>query len=122
MQAIGYRKASPALDALEAFELPKPTPEGRDLLVEVRAVSVNPVDYKVASGTAPEPGQTKVVGYDAAGAVAEAGPEARLFKPGDEVPAASAGRGRTRNISWSTSGSWARSRARSISPPPPLCR
>jgi NADPH:quinone reductase len=85
MRVIGYRKASPALNALEAFELPKRTPEGRDLLVEVRAVSVNPVDYKVASGTAPEPGQTKVVGYDAAGAVAEAGPEARLFKPGDEV-------------------------------------
>ena len=85
MRAIGYRKASPALDALEAFEIAKPAPEGRDLLVEVRAVSVNPVDYKVASGTPPEPGQIKVLGYDAAGVVAEAGPEARLFKPGDEV-------------------------------------
>ncbi len=85
MRAIGYRRPSPALDTLEAFEIPKPTPEGRDLLVEVRAVSVNPVDYKVASGTAPEPGGIKVVGYDAAGVVAEAGPEAKLFKPGDEV-------------------------------------
>ena len=38
MRAIGYRKPSPALDALEAFEIPRPTPESRDLLVEVRAV------------------------------------------------------------------------------------
>jgi hypothetical protein len=36
MRAIGYRKASPALDALEAFEIAKPASEGRDLLVEVR--------------------------------------------------------------------------------------
>ena len=85
MRAIGYRKASPALDSLEAFDIPRPRPEGRDLLVEVRAVSVNPVDYKVASGTAPEPGGIKLVGYDAAGVVAETGPEARLFKPSDAV-------------------------------------
>ena len=85
MRAIGYRKASPALDSLEAFDIPRPRPEGRDLLVEVRAVSVNPVDDKVASGTAPEPGGIKLVGYDAAGVVAETGPEARLFKPSDAV-------------------------------------
>ena len=66
MRAIGYRTPSPALDSLEAFDIPRPTPEGRDLLVEVRAVSVNPVDYKVASGTVPGPGGIKVVGYDAA--------------------------------------------------------
>src|SRR3984957_18437417 len=64
MRAIGYRKASPELDHLEAFDIPRPKPEGRDLLVEVRAVSVNPVDYKVASG---------------------GGPGAPLFKRGDEV-------------------------------------
>ena len=85
MRAIGYRKPSPALDALEAFEIPRPTPESRDLLVEVRAVAVNPVDYKVASGTVPEAGGIKVVGYDGAGVVVEAGREMRLFKPGDEV-------------------------------------
>jgi zinc-binding alcohol dehydrogenase family protein len=90
MRAIGYRKASPELDHLEAFDVPKPSPEGRDLLVEVRAVSVNPVDYKVASGGGPgsaasDAGAIKVVGYDAAGVVVETGQEARLFKPGDEV-------------------------------------
>ncbi|HWY84991.1 MAG TPA: zinc-binding alcohol dehydrogenase family protein [Roseiarcus sp.] len=90
MRAIGYRKASPELDHLEAFDIPKPSPEGRDLLVEVRAVSVNPVDYKVASGGGPggaasDAGAIKVVGYDAAGVVVETGREAQLFKPGDEV-------------------------------------
>ena len=89
MRAIGYRKASPELDHLDAFDIPRPKPEGRDLLVEVRAVSVNPVDYKVASGGGPgaprESDDIKVVGYDAAGVVVETGPEARLFKRGDEV-------------------------------------
>jgi zinc-binding alcohol dehydrogenase family protein len=89
MRAIGYRKASPELDHLEAFDMPRPKPEGRDLLVEVRAVSVNPVDYKVASGGGPgaptDPDAIKVVGYDAAGVVVETGREARLFMRGDEV-------------------------------------
>jgi NADPH2:quinone reductase len=90
MRAIGYREPSPDLDHLKAFDIARPTPVGRDLLVEVRAVSVNPVDYKVASGGGPggaasEPNGITVVGYDAAGVVVEAGREARLFKPGDEV-------------------------------------
>src|SRR5580704_5539238 len=89
MRAIGYRKASPELDHLEAFDIPRPKPEDRDLLVEVRAVSVNPVDYKVASGGGPgapaDTGAIKVVGYDAAGVVVETGQEASFFKPGDEV-------------------------------------
>ena len=124
MRAIGYRKPSPALDALEAFEIPRPTPESRDLLVEVRAVAVNPVDYKVASGTVPEAGGIKVVGYDAAGVVVEAGRETNSSSQATKcsTPAASADRARTRNIISSTSGSWAGSRARSISPPPPLYR
>ena len=86
MRAIGYRKASPELDHLEAFDIPRPKPEGRDLLVEVRAVSVNPVDYKVASGGGPgapaDTGAIKVVGYDAAGVVVETGREARPPRDG----------------------------------------
>jgi NADPH2:quinone reductase len=85
MRAIGYRKPSPALDALEVFDLPLPVPEGRDLLIEVRAVSVNPVDYKTANQSAPSPGGVRVLGYDAAGVVAQTGSGATLFGPGDEV-------------------------------------
>ncbi len=87
MKAIGYRVAGD-IDREDSFvdiELPKPKPTGRDILVEVKAVSVNPVDYKVRQGTAPLNDEWKVVGYDAAGIVAEVGPEVQFFKPGDEV-------------------------------------
>jgi NADPH:quinone reductase len=87
MWAIGYQKSLPIQDpaALADLELPKPVPEGRDLLVEVRAVSVNPVDTKVRMRAAPEAGQWKVLGWDAAGVVVAAGSDATLFKPGDAV-------------------------------------
>jgi NADPH:quinone reductase len=87
MKAIAYRVAG-NIDREDSFvdiELPRPKPAGRDLLVEVKAVSVNPVDYKVRQGTAPLNDEWKVVGYDAAGVVAEVGPQTQLFKPGDEV-------------------------------------
>jgi zinc-binding alcohol dehydrogenase family protein len=65
------------------IEVDKPTPGGRDLLVEVKAVSVNPVDTKVRLRE--PPGAPLVLGWDAAGVVVAAGPQSRLFKPGDEV-------------------------------------
>ncbi len=87
MRAVGYQKSLPITDenALVDIELPDPTPTGRDLLVEVRAVSVNPVDTKVRKRAAAEPGEWKVLGFDAVGTVRAVGPEASLFKPGDEV-------------------------------------
>jgi zinc-binding alcohol dehydrogenase family protein len=87
MKAIAYRKNLPITDAdsLADIELPAPTPQGRDLLVEVRAVSVNPVDVKIRANVAPAEGQAKVIGWDAAGVVKAVGPEATLFQPGDEV-------------------------------------
>lgn len=87
MRAIGYRNSLPIddPDSLVDVDLPKPEPRGRDLMVEVRAVSVNPVDTKVRKRAQPEPGAWKVLGWDAAGVVAAVGPEASLFKPGDEV-------------------------------------
>ena len=87
MRAVGYRTPGPlsAPDSLVDAELPRPAAAGRDLLVAVRAVSVNPVDFKVRAGTAPADGELKVLGYDAAGVVIEAGPETSLFRPGDEV-------------------------------------
>lgn len=87
MKAIGY-KAPGAIereDALQDIELPRPVPVGRDLLVEVKAISVNPVDTKVRKGASPEAGQWKVLGWDAVGTVVEAGPAAKDFNIGDEV-------------------------------------
>ena len=87
MKAVGYTKSLPidAADALIDFETAKPEPAGRDIRVAVRAISVNPVDTKVRKRAAPPEGQTKILGYDAAGTVDAVGPEVTLFKPGDEV-------------------------------------
>lgn len=87
MKAVAYKTPGSIAraDSLENVELPDPVATGRDLLVEVRAVSVNPVDTKVRASAPPPEGGWKVLGYDAAGIVRAAGPDARLFKPGDEV-------------------------------------
>ena len=87
MRAIAYQIPQPieAETSLVAIDLPMPEAAGRDLLVEVRAVSVNPVDTKVRAGRAPAPGDYQVLGWDAAGIVRAVGPEARLFRPGDAV-------------------------------------
>ncbi len=86
MKAIGYKKAGPitAPEALIEFEAEAPEPGPRDLLVEVRGISVNPVDIKVRSKMAPDKG-FKIIGYDAAGVVRQVGSEVAKFKTGDEV-------------------------------------
>ncbi len=87
MKAIGYIQSLPSTDpkSLFDFEAPKPTPGPNDLLVAVRAVSVNPIDTKVrmrAQGTEAAP---KILGFDASGVVEAIGSDVRHFKPGDEV-------------------------------------
>ena len=54
MRTVGYFVPGPiaASDSLRDIELPRPSAAGRDLLIEVRAVSVNPVDYKVRASPA----------------------------------------------------------------------
>ncbi|MEY8095893.1 zinc-binding alcohol dehydrogenase family protein [Falsihalocynthiibacter sp. S25ZX9] len=66
-------------------ELPKPTALGRDLLVAVKAISVNPVDTKVRSPKDTVEETPRVLGWDASGVVEAVGPEVTLFKPGDAV-------------------------------------
>ncbi|HEY1943216.1 MAG TPA: zinc-binding alcohol dehydrogenase family protein [Roseiarcus sp.] len=88
MRAIGAKTPLPANDpqALVDIDLPKPQPAGRDILVEVRAVSVNPVDTKVRRGMlGPGSDAWKVLGWDAAGTVVAVGPQVQAFKPGDAV-------------------------------------
>jgi zinc-binding alcohol dehydrogenase family protein len=63
------------------LELPKPSPAGRDLLVKVEAISVNPVDYKQRKQAT----TSRILGWDAAGTVEATGKEVTLFKPGDTV-------------------------------------
>ncbi len=87
MKAVGYKKPLPIEDPESLLDISIPAPEakGRDLLVEVRAVSVNPVDTKVRATSNPDGTEYKVLGWDAAGIVREAGSDCSLFKPGDEV-------------------------------------
>jgi NADPH:quinone reductase len=87
MRVIGYQQPG-SIDRDEAlvnFELPTPTPEGQDILVEVKAVSVNPVDVKIRQSAKPDPGNWKVLGWDAAGIVTAVGSDVTLFQPGDAV-------------------------------------
>jgi len=87
MRAVAFNKPQPidADNTLIDIELPMPEATGHDLLVEIRAVSVNPVDTKVRASASVEDGQYRVLGYDAAGVVKAVGSEVTLFKPGDEV-------------------------------------
>ena len=87
MKAIGYHQNLPVdqANALEDLELPAPQPGPRDLLVRVKAVSVNPVDTKVRRNTAPPAGQAKVLGWDAVGIVEGIGADVIGFQVGDRV-------------------------------------
>ncbi|WP_417683870.1 zinc-binding alcohol dehydrogenase family protein [Roseibium sp.] len=87
MLAVGYQKSLPIDDAkaLVDIELPEPVASGHDILVEIKAVSVNPVDTKVRMRAEAEPGSYKVLGWDAAGVVVATGDQVTRFKAGDEV-------------------------------------
>ena len=87
MKAIGYHQAGAIdrADALIDLELPTPVPGPRDLLVRVKAVSVNPVDVKVRASSAGTDGAPKILGFDAAGIVEAVGSAVSLFKAGDAV-------------------------------------
>lgn len=86
MKAIVYSQNLAATDPQSLYdtELPTPTPGDNDLLVAVKAVSVNPVDTKIRRNVDPQ-GQPRVLGWDAAGVVVAVGSAVRAFKAGDEV-------------------------------------
>jgi NADPH2:quinone reductase len=87
MRAVAYQAAGPIQNeqVLTEIDLARPKAEGRDILVEVKAVSVNPVDTKVRANVNPPQGEWKVLGWDAAGVIVETGANVTRFKPGDEV-------------------------------------
>lgn len=86
MKAIAFTQHGLPIEdpaSLIDMDLPSPTPGPRDLLVQVHAVSVNPVDTKIRAGTAAT--EPKIVGWDAVGTVREVGSEVTLFQSGDQV-------------------------------------
>jgi NADPH2:quinone reductase len=87
MKAIGYFENLPIdhLQSLVEIELPKPLPQPMDLVVQVRAISVNPVDTKVRRHSRPENGVATILGWDVAGVVDQVGVAVHDFSVGDEV-------------------------------------
>jgi zinc-binding alcohol dehydrogenase family protein len=89
MRGVSFYKSLPIADP-ESFvdvSVDEPKQRPRDLLVEVQAISVNPVDTKIRAGGGPgrPDGQLQILGWDAAGIVKEVGSAVTLFKPGDDV-------------------------------------
>ena len=87
IKAIGYQENLPIDNeqALLDITLNKPTASGHDILVEVKAISVNPVDYKIREARPAPEGEYAVIGWDAAGTVTAIGDEVSLFSVGDNV-------------------------------------
>ena len=87
MRAVGYYEPQDidVPSSLLDLEVPEPTPRGRDLIVRVRAVAVNPVDTKIRRRRHGSDGQPVILGWDAAGEVVDTGSECRLFRVGDRV-------------------------------------
>jgi len=87
MKAIGLTKYLPITDSasLVDLELPKPEAGGHDLLVSVRAISVNPVDVKIRAPKDGVEDPPRILGWDAAAVVEAVGQDVTLFAPGDEV-------------------------------------
>ena len=87
MKAIGYTKSLPITnpESLVDIELPQPIATGHDILVKVKAIAVNPVDYKIRQKVSPTDGNYKVLGWDAVGEVIAIGDAVKQFKSGDMV-------------------------------------
>jgi zinc-binding alcohol dehydrogenase family protein len=86
MKAIGFYENLPIDDenSLVDLTIEKPTAKGKDLLVKVMAIAVNPVDYKMRKNR-PSENPPQILGWDVAGIVEEVGEGCQLFAPGDEV-------------------------------------
>ena len=87
MKAVGLYRYLPIGDpeSLLDLEVEAPQATGRDLLVEVKAIAVNPVDYKSRAPRPQVESAPKILGWDVAGVVKAVGADATLFKPGDAV-------------------------------------
>ena len=87
MKAIGFTSNLPIIhpEYLHDLTMDDPIPGPKDLLVRVRAVSVNPVDYKIRQSRTPTVGKAEVLGWDAVGIVEGLGGEVSGFKLGDRV-------------------------------------
>lgn len=87
MKAVGLLRYLPIEhpESLIHVDIEKPVPTGKDLLIKVLAISVNPVDTKVRAPKEKTEDTPRILGWDVAGIVEQVGPDCTLFQPGDEV-------------------------------------
>lgn len=87
MNAVGLFHYLPISDpdSLVDVVIDTPSPTGHDVLVKIKAISINPVDTKVRAPKNAVEATAKVLGWDAAGVVEAVGDRVTLFQPGDEV-------------------------------------
>jgi NADPH2:quinone reductase len=87
MKAVGLFRYLPIdhPESLIHVDIEKPLPTGKDLLIKVKAISVNPVDTKVRAPKEKTEDAPRILGWDVAGIVEQTGPDCTLFEPGDEV-------------------------------------
>jgi len=84
MKALGYTGANITIQPV-LFEQATPSPTEHDLLVNIEAIAVNPVDTKVKARLTSPLENPKILGWDAMGTVEAVGDEVTLFKPGEKV-------------------------------------
>ncbi|HIE77483.1 MAG TPA: zinc-binding alcohol dehydrogenase family protein [Candidatus Thioglobus sp.] len=80
MNAIGYNGSE-----FVQFDKSLDSPSSRDLLVEIKSISMNPIDLKVKKTIVNDINNPVVLGFDACGVVIEVGNDVTLFNVGDEV-------------------------------------
>lgn len=89
MKAVGFKTSLPITspESFIDFETRKPAPNGHELLIKIKAIAVNPVDFKIRQSAAKETvlETPKIIGWDATGIVEAIGDQVSLFKVGDEV-------------------------------------
>ncbi len=87
MKAVGLYQylAIEDSDSLQDLDLTQPQASGHDLLVAVKAISVNPVDTKIRAPKPKVEPEPRVLGWDAAGKVVAIGSEVEHFCVGDQV-------------------------------------
>ena len=87
MKAIGLTRYLPIenSESLVDVEISKPAPTGHDILVSVKAISINPIDVKVRAPKDIVEKIPRILGWDASGIVESTGDKVTLFKEGDKV-------------------------------------
>ncbi|CAM9202953.1 zinc-binding alcohol dehydrogenase family protein [Acinetobacter bereziniae] len=87
MKAVAYKKplAITETHVFSEIEIDTPVATGHDLLIEIKAISINPVDIKMRQRTSPDNETWKILGHDAVGIVKAIGDKVQNFKVGDEV-------------------------------------